>query len=368
MAISNEICYAKVEDLYLDPTNPRLGRSNTARDVTQSKVLELMRDWDLEELAISFMESGFWVQEALLVVNEPLYGKSRNVVVEGNRRLAALKLLREAVEGRDASKSWKDMVRGRKAPPNLFTRIPYLLADSRKDVEAFLGFRHVSGIMPWRPAEKAEYIAKLIETRDMSYEEVTRRIGSQVPSVRQHYISYRLLLQMQNQKDISVEHVEEKFSVLYLSLRTEGVKKYLQVDIKADPKAAERPVPRSRLKALAHFALWLFGNDARPPLFTDSRQVDNFGRILESREAVDYLEKTERPNFEVALRTSGGDEPELIRLVEGAADNIELALSRAHLHKGSKKLATSVKRLDEGARQLVSLFPDSQNRLTKEGS
>ena len=37
---------------------------------SQEEVLDLMRDWVLEELAISYLESGFWTHEALLVVEE----------------------------------------------------------------------------------------------------------------------------------------------------------------------------------------------------------------------------------------------------------------------------------------------------------
>ncbi|GAJ17144.1 unnamed protein product, partial [marine sediment metagenome] len=189
----------------------------------------------------------------------------------------------------------------------LFEKIPYIEVGSRDEIEAFLGFRHVTGIKEWKPAEKAEFIAKMIDDRGMSYEQVMRKIGSKTPTVRQHYISYRLLLQIGN---VPEENLQERFSVMYLSLRTQGVQKYLQIDIYSDPETAKKPVPKKRLANLANFALWLFGDSEkeRPPLFTDSRQVDNFGRILESNEAVEYLERTEQPSFEIALRISGGDE------------------------------------------------------------
>jgi hypothetical protein len=95
---------------------------------------------------------------------------------------------------------------------------------------------------------------------------------------------------MEDRDEIALENVEKKFSVLYLSLRTEGAQKYLQIDIQADPAKAKKPVPPSRLKALTYFAQWLFGDDKNPPLFTDSRYVDDFGKILESPKGVEYLE------------------------------------------------------------------------------
>jgi hypothetical protein len=355
--MNTEIQYASIAELNLDPLNPRLGRENTGIDVSQEKVLSLMQDWTLEELAVSFVENGFWLQEALIVVKEKIYGSLSKVVVEGNRRLAALRLLALAVAGKSISRKWDEIIADRAIPPTLFERIPYLVAASRDEVDAFLGFRHVTGIKEWRPAEKAEFIAKLIEKRGLSYDDVRKKIGSKTPTVRQHYISYKLLIQMEDREDIALEKVEKKFSVLYLSLRTEGVQKYLQLDIQADPAKAKTPVPPSRLKALAHFAQWLFGDKNNPPLFTDSRYVDKLGKALESKKAVEYLERTSSPNFEYALRVAGADEPELVDLLESAADNIELALGRLHQHADSKKVQSAVTRVLLDADQLRRVIP-----------
>ena len=369
MAIGTDLEYASLDDLFLDPMNPRLGRDNSGEDVSQERVLELMKDWTLDELAISFLESGgFWTQEALLVARERLYGESRLVVIEGNRRLAALMYLRKAIEGNPTSSKWEEIARHTRPPKNLFTKIPYLLATSRKDVEAFLGFRHVTGIKEWKPAEKAQFIAKLIDERGYTYEDVRRKIGSKTPTVRQNYISYRLLLQIENvAQQIPKENFEERFSVMYLSLREKGVQQYLQIDILAEPGKAKKPVPRQHLRALGNFALWLFGGDeSRPPVFTDSRQVTNFGRILESKEAIKYLERTENPKFEVAHQLAGGDEPEITKLLAIAADNIELALTRVHLYKKSKDIREVMVRLASDATQLLKIFPDIKNQLEKE--
>lgn len=368
MAIGTELRYAELSELYLDPMNPRLGRSNTGRDVLQDKVLELMKDFTLDELAISFLEGGgFWTHEALLATEEELYGEPRLVVIEGSRRLAALKYLYNAYNGKPASRKWQEIAQIAEPPPDLFTKIPYFKVDSREEIEAFLGFRHVTGIKQWDPPEKAEFIARLIDERGMNYEEVMRRIGSKTPIVRQHYIAYRMLLQIEDSVEgFSSEYAEGRFSVMYLSLRTRGVQKYLQIDIMADPDTARVPVPKSHLEALANFALWLFGSKNQPPLFTDSRLVDDFGRILEGDQAVEYLERTERPRFEVALQLAGGDEPEIVRLLNGAADNIELSLTRVHLLKTSSKIHRAVYRVGADAKQLLEIFPKIREKLEKE--
>lgn len=364
MAIDTQLHYANVDDLYLDPMNPRLGRGHTGPKETQSAILKLMKDWTLEELAVSFLESGFWPHEALLVIKEQLYGKPRLVVIEGNRRLAALKHLQLASNGGLQDRKWLNIVEETLVPPKLFTNVPYILVDDRKDVSAFLGFRHVTGIKEWRPAEKAEYIAKLIKDDNLSYTEVMRKIGSKVPTVRQNYISYNLLLQMEEQEGISIDRVEDRFSVLFLSLRTSGVQKYLKIDINAEPQNALKPVPKDHLKNLGRFAMWMFGNGSDiPSVIKDSRQVDQFGAILESQKAVEYLERTPRPKFDMAYQIAGGDEPEVVRLVDQAADNIEAALSRAHRFSKSKKLRSAAARLGLDALQLLSIFPGLKAEL-----
>jgi len=366
MAIAPRIEYASVDDLFLDPTNPRLGRRLASPKTKQDAVLDCMKDWTLDELATSFMESGFWPQEALIVVEENLYGKSRLVVVEGNRRLAALKFMKAAFDGDASSGKWKKLMEESKLDQSFYDQIPYIKVQARKDVAAYLGFRHVTGIKEWKPAEKAQYIAKLIDEENLSYEEVRKKIGSKTPTVRQHYISYRVLLQMDESEDIAIDHVEEKFSVLYLSLRTAGAKKYLHINGSAEPAEAERPVPQEHIDNLTKFAKWLFGDDETEPLFTDSRNVDAFGKMLESDDAVEYLERTEKPRFEMAFRKAGLGLESLVGYVNTADDHIQLTLQEAHLHKQAKELQKAVRRLKADVVQLISIFPEIKKELKEE--
>ena len=66
------------------------------------------------------------------------------------------------------------------------------------------------------------------------------------------------------------------------------------------------------------------------------------------------------------MRTSGGDEPEIIRLVETAADNIEMALTRAHFFKKSEKLKKAIERLSKDTKQLMNIFPSIAEELVKD--
>ncbi|EMB4861287.1 hypothetical protein U9F62_005662 [Pseudomonas aeruginosa] len=362
---SVEIKYASVEELYLDPENPRLGRNFISEVQSQSAILDVMSDWTLDELATSFIESGFWAQEALIATKEQLYGKERLVVIEGNRRLAALKKLKDALEGNTKERKWKELAASAKSniDSSFFDKIPYIEVEDRKKVSAFLGFRHVTGIKEWAPAEKAQFIAYLIDEEGLSYEQVMRKIGSKTTTVRSHYIAYKLLLQMEDTDDVAIEKIEDKFSVLYLSLRTAGVQDYLGIDLKANPENAATPVPKSNEERLTRYAKWMFGDSKNPPIFSDSRNIDKFGKILQSKEALEYLEFDDSPNFEIALKKSGNDSDETLSLLIQAGNNLEVAFSALHMHTDNAEIVQASQRLALHLLHLTNIFPKLKEEI-----
>ena len=275
-----------------------------------------------------------------------------------------LKLLEKADAGNNVPDDWKQIWEGHSkkqhnAFKDLLENVPYILADTRQDVQAYLGFRHVTGIKQWDPAEKAEYISNWFDS-GMTYKEVTEAIGSKVTSVRQNYISFRILLQMEELEGIHIPSVEEKFSVLTLSLRTDGVQTYLGVEMTADPDRAKKPIPANKLDHLVKFALWLFGNKEEKiePIITDSRKIERFGKVLDSPKALQYLEKTPTPHFETAYRIAGGDAAEVAEFIEQAYFELEEALGIIHHVKGSARVKEASKRLVRDVEQLLTIYPD----------
>lgn len=364
MAISTKVDYEKLSSIFLDPYNPRLGRTKNDVEIPQSDLLEELQEWVLDELALSFLENGgFWTHEPLIVVEEMLYERKSLVVVEGNRRLAALLSLKKAFEGEPLSRKWEQIVAEYKFPSSLFESIPVVRCDSRDDVAAYLGFRHVTGIKQWNTDEKAAYISKLVGT-GLSFLEVARKIGSKSPTVRKHYVAFSTLKQIEESVETFVpELAERRFAVLYMSIDTVGAQQYLNINLDSDPNALRLPIPKSHINNLKNFARWLFGTKELEPLIKDTRQISKFSMILESHEALKYLESRDRPSFEVAVRISGGDELETIEYVNSAADSLELALMRAHAFKGSSELRKAVKRVGEDSLQLITLFPDLKSEL-----
>ena len=87
-----------VGSMLLDGANPRLPEK--LRGGSQSDLLDFLHEQGaLEELAQSYLDNGFFQHEPLIVL--PTVRQGKYTVVEGNRRLAALKILHEAPEAGD---------------------------------------------------------------------------------------------------------------------------------------------------------------------------------------------------------------------------------------------------------------------------
>jgi hypothetical protein len=360
MGISDQIKYIEIEQLSLDPKNPRLREDQ--HGLSPEELLEEMTDWGLEEIAASVVENGFWAHEGLLIVREKLSPKDKQmslVVVEGNRRLAAVKLLLKAHKGHPLNPKWGKLASGLTATAvEKLKKLPTIEADERRDVDFFRGFRNVTGIKQWEPREKAAFIARLVDG-GLSYEEVGRRIGSKTPTVRQNYIAFKLFRQLEELEEVAVEKVRNRFSILFLSLRSTGTQEYLGIDIEAPPEKVKAPLQARFQPNAIRFARWLFGDKTHDPLISDSRYTDQFGLILANEEARAYLERTENPRFEVAKRLSGGDRLEVIRHVERAADEIEEVLSVVQHYSKDHDLIEATKRLFKDVAALANYFPQS---------
>ena len=353
--MTNEIKFAPLSTFYFDPKNPRLARFTQDKNTSQREIYDLLRDWSLEELATSFLESGYWVHEAVLcTLEEQEDGEEHLVVIEGNRRIAALRRLQATFRGEEKSRKWTTLINGVEEPTNLFECVPYILIANRQDIDAFLGFRHVTGIKEWAPPEKAQFISKLIEDRGYSYREVMRKIGSKTPVVERHYVAYCILRQMESIEGLGVEEVQDRFSVLFLSLRSSSVREFLGVTEKfnIEPKEVMPPIGKGYIDHLREYSLWLFGDKDNQAVVTDSRDMDKFAAVLASKEGLQYLRSVPEPSIEKAFVIAGGSKKRVYDLVSSATYNLQEALSMFHFFKEDDDLISVSKKLIANVEQV----------------
>lgn len=148
-----------VTNLHLDSKNPRLGRETSARAPRDIIQYLFENDKALEE-AKSIARHGFFPTEPLLAIWED----ARVVVVEGNRRLAALKALREpglleGTLGRQVERLSRQI-----ADLSVIAAVPVIFAPSRKATDRLIAARHIgTPIRPWQAENRASFILEKLE-------------------------------------------------------------------------------------------------------------------------------------------------------------------------------------------------------------
>ncbi len=144
-----------VDDLDFDPRNPRMVEYADWPKLTQKDLLRILwQEMAVDELALSISASGYFDYEPLFVATE----KGRLVVIEGNRRLAAVKLLldsaaRQELRATDLPSISADLA-------SSLERLPVIHTDRQKAWQ-YLGFKHVNGPALWDSYAKAQYVAEV---------------------------------------------------------------------------------------------------------------------------------------------------------------------------------------------------------------
>ena len=334
-------------DLILDRENPRLPRDEDWSSKPEEDLLrEFYRRYNLVELAYSIADKGFTPRhaEALLVTPAP-GAPGKYAVVEGNRRLATLKLLtdgglRRAVGA--TSSRWSELARD--ASSRSLDLIPVVVYENRNELNDYLGFRHITGPTPWRPEAKARFIARLLSS-DESIGNVARRIGSNHRTVRRFAEAHAIYSQAAD-NDIMMDSVEAGFGVFYNALDQPGVRSFLglgrQSDIRSLPDA---PVPPEHIEDLRVLIGLLYGDDANAleKVIGESRDLKTLGAVLASDRGKATLLNDR--DLQRAWRIIGGGRKDLLGLLDGARTRLYEANGQATEHTGDEEIAREVQRI-----------------------
>jgi hypothetical protein len=143
-----------VASLHLDAKNPRLGRETSAR--APREIIQYLFDHDKAlEVAESIVARGYFPNEPLLAISE----NDQLVVVEGNRRLAALKALREPGLLEGAYQRKLERLSRQIEDPNDIASVPVTIAPSRRATDRLLAGRHIgTPVLAWQAENRASFI------------------------------------------------------------------------------------------------------------------------------------------------------------------------------------------------------------------
>lgn len=152
-----------VASLHLDSKNPRLGREVSPRPPRE--IIQYLFEHDKAiEVAESIATRGYFPNEPLLAVKE----NDRLVVIEGNRRLAALKALREPGLLEGAKQRQVGRLSRRIIDLRSIAAVPVTIAPSRRATDRQVAGRHVgTPVLAWQAENRASFILdKLAEGYD----------------------------------------------------------------------------------------------------------------------------------------------------------------------------------------------------------
>lgn len=227
-----------INDIFLDPNNPRFWSEQTqkAADVPDTKVPEdthqsrtkaRIANHGLEELKNSILRNGFLPLDRIVV--RKLAGlPDKYVVIEGNRRLAALKMLREQIgEGAIAeTKLDEDYLKALKSATDNIDVLVYV--GSETDIAWILqGIRHIGGIRNWMAAQQGKLVADQIDKQGFSLSEAGQRFGLSAQAVGRRYRSYKALQQMREDEEFASKAKNDYYSLFEEAIRDKHVKTWL---------------------------------------------------------------------------------------------------------------------------------------------
>ena len=344
----------EVDQLVFDARNPRLAEFSEAPIQNEMDIMKILWDTeDVQELVLSITASGFFRHEPLIVVEE----SGKYVVIEGNRRLAAVKAIRDPALARQIRANVPSV------PPDLLddlNRLPCLV-DTREDTWRYLGFKHVNGPAKWGSYAKARYIAWVYQTFNEPLLQIAQQIGDNHNTVQR---LFRGLMVIEQAENWDVFHREDRwnrhfsFSHLYTGLPYPSISSFIGV-VSAEAEDPN-PVPAEKKEELGELCVWLYGSkrkDARPIIRSQNPHLRQLDAVLANRSAIANLRNTRnlQASFTASLPATNRFEESLVAAMENLRE------ARAMLSDGydgsGEMLAT--------AERIVSLATDLQAEMVR---
>lgn len=346
------VVQVEISSLQLDGKNYRF-----LEDETGSPEEELIgildRDFEVIEIGKSIADNGFFPQEPLVAVREG----ERNIVVEGNRRLAALKLLTTPNLRHSSTRAveWEELA-SRMQP---ISSVPVVFYPSRQDLLPVLGFRHILGVSKWEPIAKARFIDSVIsemgERADL--DEISEEIGSTPDTVKNFYITYRAYVQARDEFELAVTKIADRFSLLYRALNLyDAIADFVGLVWNKPLAELRNPIPPTKKENLAELINYIYGDESTEPVLTDSRKLRELDAVIADHEALRVLRLSR--DLAKAYQLSGGETQRLLDNLKDAGYYLDEALVDVHRHKTEDNVKKAVKRLAETFYQILRHFPE----------
>ena len=283
----SQIQKMKADELHFDLINPRL--AEFPQETDEMSILKLLwKEMDIKELVMSILANGFFEHEPLYIINE--VGKW--VVIEGNRRLAAIKSILSP--GEIAGMAPFEHAITSELQASIANNVPVVIMDSRESAWRFIGFKHVKGAAKWDSYAKAKYISYVHREFGVSISNIADQIGDAKKTVLRLYRGLSIIEQAERMTAFSREDVyygRIYFSHLYTALSYDGYSSFLSLRQDGD----ELIVPEDHAPQLLMVMRWIFGSESQkiePIVRKQNPDLRRLGQVLLNPESVQVLVST----------------------------------------------------------------------------
>ena len=302
------------EKLRLDTDNPRFGLKQ-ASSMEEALAL-LVKRAKLSELWNSITSQG-WLDLEPMVCVESKDESGYFIVLEGNRRLASIKALLNPDVLEKPYRSRVPVIS--EVLRKQLERIEIVVVEGRRDVDAFIGFKHVNGPASWGSLPKAKFATswyrRLVyggEKNDEALDKITRALGETTgSSMLRIIVGYEVLEQAISLEFVTREQVEDSifdFSHLYTMMPNPATRYFLGWGRDALNVGLVRsnPVPDDHIENLKYLIGWLFGTEGVPKIISaQGADRPKLQKVLAHNAATETLINT--GNFEQAAAKAGLD-------------------------------------------------------------
>jgi hypothetical protein len=302
--------------LVLDSHNPRLPAEMKTAD-QNTLLVHILYTYDAIAVARSIAWHGYFESEPLIVIP---HDHDTYLVVEGNRRLVALKILADPAlaEDLDDADEWRELAEAATLPD----LVPVVVARDRQDVVPIIGYRHISGIEPWEPYAKARFIASLVDD-GMKFQDVANLVGEAPTSIANHYRNRAIVRQAEQDFGIDASRVVKRFGVFTRAMNSTALRAHIAAPAPSEVSAGAGPLPQSKAENVRELFSWLFGDDEHKPVIDESRNITELGTAVASEDGLAVLRSTR--DLEAAYIAAGGLRDRLLRRLNMACTNLEAA-------------------------------------------
>jgi hypothetical protein len=347
-AEGHEIRPIKVADLRLDLENPRFVGLQFATE--DEMIGYLYENADLSELLLSILNSGYMDFEPIVV------RRGDNTVLEGNRRVAALRLIRDD-KLREALRVRLPAEPTDQACPD---EIRAVLVDDTADARKFIGFKHINGPQKWDAMSKAKYAADW-HAEGTSLEDISRALGDTFNTVTRLVDGYSVFKQAVDAGFDPERRTARRFafSHLYTALTRASIKQWLELgDGQNGPL-----VPAQHTDRLLQLMSWLYGQgDGEPAVVrTQNPDLNRLADVVGNPRTLEMLNTTR--NLTIAHEEL---EPPTTRLESAliqAVKYTEAASAIGSSFDGRASTYELGQRLFQAARGLFKTFRDRREKI-----